>query len=168
MYLFSLVHQVHSGSTKVVRWEFLSQNNESERFLCQKFTMNYHFLSALLLATTPTFPTLNQPWIFTLCFCLEPQTQCALDNLMRLETLSTRPKYKGWRIYQLTRQLSRFFLSWPHWIGSLAGGYYALQSRTSCKMYSKSLSHALSTYASLVERVCNLIRNHLNALCRIT
>ena len=46
----------------------------------------------------------------------------------------------------------------------LAGGFYALQSRISCKIYYKTLDNDLSTHNSLVKCVCSLNRNVKNGI----
>ena len=58
----------------------------------------------------------------------------------------------------------------PNLILCLAGKFYTLQPRISCNTYRfgtielEPLKHALSPSWLLVPRVCNHIRNHLNAL----
>ena len=44
---------------------------------------------------------------------------------------------------------------------------YVLQCRSSCKIYLELQRHALSSGRGLVERVCNCIQHHLNALWRV-
>ena len=48
-------------------------------------------------------------------------------------------------------------------LSCLAVGFYAHQSRISCKIYLEPLNHALSPWVSLVERVCNFILNPISA-----
>ena len=43
-----------------------------------------------------------------------------------------------------TRQLSRFCLSWPYWLGCLASGFYAIQFRISSKLNLEPLNHTPS------------------------
>ena len=61
---------------------------------------------------------------------------------------------EGHRIQQLGIFVDSALL---YWLGYLAGGFYALQSRISCKKYFKAISYTLSPCLGLVHRVCNLI-----------
>ena len=50
-----------------------------------------------------------------------------------------------------TRQLSWFYPCWPYWLSCLAGGFYALKSGISNKIYSEFRKHALQFCKVLVD-----------------
>ena len=62
------------------------------------------------------------------------------------------------------RLLSRCCPCWPNWLGYLGGGFHALNSRISYKIYHEALRHGLSSYKGLVDGFCNFVQNPLSAL----
>ena len=64
---------------------------------------------------------------------------------------------KGIDLVLGTCEPSRFGQHRQHWLGRLAGGFYALNFRISYKMYSECPKHVLPSYKRLVDGLCNFI-----------